>query len=312
MSPVELMEVDMSTLALFGILSLAPCEPSGAAIDWEDSDLGQTAIVRMKSAPFPHASRANGFKNGDKLFPRDPHYLDNRVVLFIPKGYRPEKRTDLLIYLHGHFNNIHRAMFESRLREQVVASGRNVILVFPEGPKEAPDSGGGRLEEKDGLRHLVEEALDVVAAEKKIRGKALGRVALAGHSGAYRGIAFCLEKGGLEDHVGPVCLLDASYGLQDNFVDWLASRPDARLFSVFTAHLADKNAYLMMHLRKRDVPYVLLDEEEATEAKLAVTRVVFVRTQKLNHNQTVQWLERWLRASPLPPRPGVVSSHPAE
>ncbi len=302
----------MSTLAFLGILCVASHEPTGAAIDWEDGELGQTAIVRMRSAPFPHASRADGFKSGDKVFPRDPHYTDNSVALFIPKGYRPEKRTDLLIYLHGHFNNIHRAMFECRLREQVVASGRNVILVFPEGPKESPDSGGGRLEEEGGLKHLVEEALDVLVAERKIPGKELGRVALAGHSGAYRAIAFCLERGGLEDHVGPVCLLDASYGLLDNFVDWLAGNQDARLFSVFTAHLADENVYLMTHLRTLKVSYELLDEEDASEAIIQRARVAFVNTQKLNHNETVRWLERWLRASPLPPRPGAVSSHPAE
>ncbi len=292
------------------IVLAGACSATAAPATWETSDLGQTAIVPMNSAPFPHASRADGFKNGDKLFPRDPHYADNSVALFIPKGYHPEKRTDLLVYFHGHLNNVRKAMVDFKLREQVVASGRNVILVFPEGPKDAPDSGGGRLEEKDGLKHLVEEVLDTLVAEKKILGKQLGRVALAGHSGAYRAISCCVEKGGLEDHVGPVCLLDASYAQLDAFADWVARKPDARLFSIFTAHLADENVYLMTHLRKRGVAYELFDEGDATEAVLAKTRISFVNTRKLNHNQTVQWLERWLRASQLTPTPASRPSSP--
>jgi len=302
----------MSTLALLGVLFAIPCEPAGEPIRWDISKLGQTAIVRLNNAPFPHASRADGFKSGEKLYPRDPHYTDNSVALFIPRGYEPRKQTDLLVYFHGHGNNIRKALVDFGLREQVVASGRNVILVFPQGPKDAADSGAGKLEEKDGLEHLVHEALDVLAADGKVRGKELGHVALAGHSGAYRAIAFCVERGGLEEHIGPVCLLDASYALLDNFVDWLAREPDARLFSIFTAHLAEENVYLMTHLRRRNVSYDLLDEEDATEAVLAKTRVILVSTQKLKHNQTVQWLERWLRASQLPPRPGAVSSQPAE
>ncbi|NLE58969.1 MAG: hypothetical protein GX616_11455, partial [Planctomycetes bacterium] len=70
----------MSTLALLGVLFAIPCEPAGEPIRWDISKLGQTAIVRLNNAPFPHASRADGFKSGEKLYPRDPHYTDNSVA----------------------------------------------------------------------------------------------------------------------------------------------------------------------------------------------------------------------------------------
>lgn len=294
----------MHKVVTITVLIVACSVASAAAITWEAGDLGQTAIVPMNSTPYPHASRADGFKNGGKVFPRDPHYVDNSVALFIPKGYRPGKRTDLLVYFHGHYNNIRKALADFRLREQVVASGRNVIMVFPEGPKDAGDSGGGRLEEKDGLKRLVEEVLDTLAADGKIPGRELGRVALAGHSGAYRAISFCVEQGGLPEAVSEVGLLDATYDRLDAFVDWVAKKPDARLFSIFTDHLAGENVYLMTHLRKRNVPYELFDEEDITEQVLAKTRITLVNTRKLKHDQTVQWLERWLRAGGPPAEHG--------
>lgn len=286
----------MTKLTVLALLTTGSPAAIAQPVTWESTEVGQTAIVRMRNAPYPHPSRADGFRSGDKVFPRDPHYVDNSVALFIPKGYQPQKRTDLLLYFHGHSNNIRKAMTDFRLREQIVASGRNLILVFPEGPKDVPDSGGGKLEEKDGLRRLVEEVLGTLATDKKIPGTELGHVALAGHSGAYRVISFCVEQGGLPDAVNEVGLLDASYDRLDAFVDWTARKPDARLFSIFTDHLADENVYLMTHLRKRKVACELLDEEDATEVILSKTRITFVHTRKLKHNDTVQWLERWLRA----------------
>ncbi len=62
----------MSTLALFASCPSHPVS-LGAAIDWEDSELGQSVGCQDEVLPhFTHASRANGFKNGDKIFPRDP------------------------------------------------------------------------------------------------------------------------------------------------------------------------------------------------------------------------------------------------
>jgi len=263
---------------------------------WEQSDFGFTAIFPMANAPYPHASRENGFKNGDTNYPRDPHYVDNSVALFIPKTYRPAERVDLLVYFHGHNNNLRKAFDQYKLREQIVASKQNVILVFPEGPKDAADSGCGKLEEPGGLKRLTDEVLDTLAAEGKIHSKPLGRVLLAGHSGAYRVLSCCVKHGGLEDHVAAVALLDSSYGQLDNFVDWAARRPNGRLFSIFTDHLAAENVYLMTHLAKRGLPYALLDEADAGETDIAKHRLLFLHTQRLKHDETVTWLEKWLRA----------------
>ena len=275
---------------------------SAGAGDWEVNRLGQTAIFQMENAPYPHESRSEGFTNNDKVFPRDPHYVDSSVALFIPAGYRPGKQVDLLFYFHGHYNNVRVALEQHRLREQIISSGKNVILVFPEGPKDAGDSGGGKLEEPEGLKRLADEVLNALYAEGKIPEKRLGKVVLSGHSGAYRTISFCVKHGGLEDHLSEVYLLDASYALLEPFVDWVARNRRARFLSVFTDHLAGDNVFLMTEMAKRGVRYKLLQDEEATPGFLRRNRIVFLPTFTLDHNGTVTWLERWLQTSRLPNR----------
>jgi hypothetical protein len=275
---------------------------SAPAPVWESGEAGQTLIAPMRSAPYPHESRKDGFKARDKAYPREPHYADNSVALFIPKGFHAGETTDVLFYFHGHLNNVRSALGQFKLREQVLASGKNVIMAFPQGPRDAADSGGGRLEEKDGLRRLADEVLARLNADGRIPTRRLGRVLLAGHSGAYRILSFCVQHGGLEEHVSDVALLDSSYAQLDAFVDWAARRPSGRLFSIFTDHLAPENVYLMTHLRERSVPYELMAEQDARDSQVRATRVLFLHAEKLNHNGTVQWLQRWLADTSLPSR----------
>ncbi len=280
-----------STLAAMG-------QTTRPAVQWERGEYGDTAIVPMASAPFPHESRNDGFRNGDAFFPRDPHYVDNSVAIFIPKGFDPSGRTDLLVYFHGHGNNVRKSLESFHLREQIVVGRRNLILVFPEGPKDAADSGGGRLEEPGALAGLVAEAMNLLVAERKVPTGQVGRVYLAGHSGAYRVISFCLQHGGLEDRVAGACLLDATYARHDAFPHWIKRRADARLFSIFTDHLAARNVSLMTALRRMSVPHQLASTDDATGDMLRGERVLFLHAPNLTHDQTVQWLERWLRALP--------------
>jgi hypothetical protein len=292
-----------SLLLLLGTLAAEPASqpailslPSG---QWDKSELGETIIVPMESAPYPHPSRENGFKIEKRVYPRDPHYVDNSVGLFIPHGYRAGPKVDVLVYLHGHLNTVRKALDYYKLREQIVASGRNIILIFPEGPKDATDSGCGKLEDADGLRHLVEESLKTLHTAGKIENESIGRVMVAGHSGAYRGFSFCLERGGLDQQLTDVCLLDSSYANLDKFVDWVVKHPKGRFFSIFTDHLSPENVYLMTHIAKAGQTYTLLIAEDAKDAKddvLAGTRVLFLHTVSLKHDQTVRWLERWLRS----------------
>ena len=172
------------TFLICNNITAAPPEQT-AQIAWETTAEGETAYVPMKSAPYPHPSRANGHTYNKVTYPTDKHYSDSTVGLFVPRKFSRSPKVYLLVYLHGWNNNVRKAIPEYKLREQIVASGQNIILVFPEGPRDAPDSSCGKLEDTNGLKHLVEEALATLHTAGKIDEPQLGHVLLAGHSGAY-------------------------------------------------------------------------------------------------------------------------------
>lgn len=268
---------------------------------WQDSGIGPTAFFQMKNAPFPHPSRAEGHTYQDKFFPADLHYSDNTVAIYLPAAFDGSEKVNLLYYFHGWGNNVQKALAEFEIREMLARSGRNAALVFPEGPRNASDSTLGKLEDENGIRNLTDEVLETLRREEKIGATAeLGAVILSGHSGAYRGIAFSLHRGGLNDHITEVFLLDASYANLDYFVEWMLGADDRRLLSIFTKHLGGDNAWMMSKLSAADVPYYLrLDGEHAT-AELAENRLSFIYTTKRDHNQAVSILEEFLKASTLP------------
>jgi len=281
--------------------ALAEPASTGASVatTWEKSDLGETAFVPMKSAPYPHPSRDKGFVYNKVTIPREPHYTDSTVGLFVPREYRRGPKVNVLIYLHGWSDNVRHAIGAFKLRERIVASGQNIILIFPEGPRDATDSACGKLEDKDGLKHLVAESLAALHAAGKIKQEKLGHVLIAGHSGAYRGLACCADHGGLDAELAGVCLLDSSYGNLDMFVNWVEKHPKGRFFSIFTDHLAAQNVYLLTHMQKFDEHAKLVIDTDAKDDLLARCRLLFLHTETLKHNDTVQWLERWLRRRKL-------------
>jgi hypothetical protein len=282
-----------------GVAFAAVADKSQYAIEWDRGELGETAFGPMKSAPYPHPSREKGYTYNNVTFPRELHYSDSTVGLFIPRGYHRTPRVDVLVYLHGWSNHVRKAISQYKLREQIVASGKNLVLIFPEGPRDAQDSGCGKLEDKDGLKNLVQESLATLHAAGKIDNEAIGRVLITGHSGAYKGLACCADHGGLDAELSGVCLLDSSYGNLDMFVNWVQKHPDGQFFSIFTDHLAAQNVYLFTHMEKAGARPALKIDSAANEDLLTQSRLVFLHTETLKHDETVRWLEKWLRTRKL-------------
>ncbi|MFH1850907.1 MAG: hypothetical protein ABIA75_01040 [Candidatus Neomarinimicrobiota bacterium] len=269
-----------------------------SAAEWETTAAGRLAVVSMENAPYPDTSRAAGYTRQDEFYPPEIHYCDPSVALFVPAGFQAGQAVDLLFYFHGHGNNLHQALDQFRLREMVAASGRNVIMVFPQGPKDARDSGCGKLESAGGFERLVAEVLDTLTATGIIAEDKIGTIILSGHSGAYKVIGRILHYGGLTAKISAVYLLDASYGQLDVFTDWVAGDKTVRLRSIFTDHLAPENVTIMKNLSRRGIKFTLLAEESVTAADLK-QRVLFLHAANLTHNETVNWLERFLAGSAL-------------
>lgn len=283
--------------------SVVAQDPGGG---WQQDDLGALGFFEMENAPFPHESRAGGHTYREQHFPADAHYSDSTVALFLPAGYEPGPKVDLLFYFHGWGNNVRQSLGQFRLREQVLASGKNVILVFPQGPKDASDSTLGKLEEEGGLARLAEEALATLRDGGMVpAGAALGRVVLSGHSGAYRGIAHGLHHGGLDEHITDVLLLDASYANLDWIAGWHIADPEnRRLLSVFTDHLAPENTRLMAMLSSAGLPFLVRSDDGASPERdlLGAARAFFLHTDQRDHNGAVELLEPFLASTTLASR----------
>jgi hypothetical protein len=83
------------------------------------------------------------------------------------------------------------------------------------------------------------------------------------------------------------------------FVNWVQRHPEGQFFSIFTDHLSAQNVYLFTHMQKADGHPTLEIDTDATDDRLAQSRALFLHTETLKHDETVRWLERWLRTRKL-------------
>lgn len=265
--------------------------------------LGERLTVGMNAAPFPHPKRATGHTYNGTTYPADVHYADSSVAIFLPQGCTPSAIVDVVVYLHGWYNSIDSANAQFRIMEQFAASKRNALLIFPEGPKYAPDSFAGKLEDSCGLQRLLRETLDVLHRTKAIQARA-GNVILAGHSGAYRGIAYMLLRGGVP--VREVWLFDALYGHTEKFTRWIENdrkRLRGRFIAIYTDDGGTKteSEKLLEDLRAWHIPHMATTESTLTQHDLMQSHVIAIHTD-LTHNEVVarrSQFQRYLETSCL-------------
>jgi len=269
---------------------------------WTQTKDGEMILRPFEHAPYPHPSREQGFKGSKQFFPKAGHYDDSTVAVFIPRGYVPGERVNFIVHFHGHMTRLSRVLEIHRLPDQVTASGVNAILIVPQGPKEAADSGCGKLELDPGaFAKLLEEVCIFLKQEGKITSTQIGRVVLSAHSGGYKVTAAVLDHGGMADHITDVLLLDASYGSLEWFAAWCGGASDRRLVSLYTEHLADENKTLMGMLDKTKVDYDRLDEIAIGSEVIKRRKPLFIPTT-LAHNDVPMkkdYLKRLLETSAL-------------
>ncbi|MGE5146739.1 MAG: alpha/beta hydrolase [Candidatus Eiseniibacteriota bacterium] len=199
---------------------------------------GLTFIARLKHAPFPIEDGEDDFFDGrdrktgerfhsgpDGPLPEPRHFRDDRVLFHVPRQFDPARPFALIVYFHGHRTELRRTLLgEHDLARQADESGANVVLVAPQMALDAADSHPGKLAEPEGLDRFLDEAARVLAREAGMERAAVARapVILAGFSGGYRGVAYCLERGGADRRVQGVVLLDAIYGEVERLRAWIS------------------------------------------------------------------------------------------
>jgi hypothetical protein len=269
------------------------------------SDYGELLITQLSSAPFPHPRRAAGHTYQKQLFPADKHYNDSSVALFIPRGFRQTETVDLVVHLHGWWNNIDTTLSKYKLPQQLYESGKNAILVVPEGPRNAPDSFAGKLEDEGGLKRFISDVVEYLFKESRIKSRSVGKIILSGHSGAYHGISFALMRGGMTDAVSEVYLFDALYGQTEKYARWVDRYP-GKLVVIYTdsGGTKEETETLMEDLDGWKIPYRAQEERAIVPADLRDNRLIFIHTD-LEHDMVVSarmQLREYLKGSRLPNR----------
>jgi hypothetical protein len=269
------------------------------------ADIGTMIVTTSDHTMFPSEKRAKGHTYEGKAYPADVHYSDSTVAIFVPKGFRKGDATNLVFYFHGWRNNVDDTLKQFKVAEQLAASGVNAVLVLAEGPKNSPDSFGGKLEETGVFKGLVDDVLSTLKARGVVETTEPGSIVLAGHSGAYRVMAFILTRGGLTANVKEVYLFDALYGQMEKFAHWVERFP-GKLIDIHTADggTRDPSRDLMDDLRAWDIPFVSVPESAVKPDLLRKNRLIFIDSP-LAHDDVVAKNEQfraYLEASSLPRR----------
>jgi hypothetical protein len=250
---------------------------------------GELIVTQLASAPFPHPKRAEGHKYQGQLYPAKEHYSDNTVGIFVPKGFRETGQIDFIVHFHGWKNNVEGVLRQYQLIEQLTESGRNAVLVVPQGPRNAPDSFGGKLEDPDGFKRFMAEVAATLRQQSALKKKdfAIGQIVLSGHSGGYEVISAIVDRGGLTERVREVWLFDALYAQTDKFLAWI-DRHQGRFIDLYTEHGGTKaeTEQLMARLKQRGTAFFAGKEGEAKPADLQANKLVFLYTD-LPHNDVV-------------------------
>lgn len=260
---------------------------SGQPITERYSELGQFFIPAFSSAPFPHPDRMEGHVYNEEIFSFEEHYNDSSVAIFIPKGFKKSAKTDFVFYFHGWGNNIDKSCKKFNLIEQFSESNKNAIFVFPEGPKNSKDSFGGKLQDKDALKRLTNDVATYLVERGKIETTEIGSIVLAGHSGAYKLISFCLEHGGVTSNISDVILFDALYWNVEKYISWIENY-DGRFINIYTNNGGTKkeSENMMKYFDSTDTAYKNIDEVDLELDDLSNNRLIFIHSD-LGHSEVI-------------------------
>jgi hypothetical protein len=238
---------------------------------------------------FPEAERLNGSIYDSVIYDFASHYSDSSILIVAPDTFRESNNAvDILFWFHGWHNNIDTALNYYHLASQFIASKRNAVLVLAEAAKNAPDSYGGKLEQSDAFKNLLNDVLQNLRKNKIISSSCkAGNIILAGHSGAYRVIAYMLENGGVVVH--EVDLFDALYSQTDKFMDWIKKDPANKFINFYTDNgggTKEVSEQMMDELKKQNFSLIFIEENNLRPAMLRSSKIIFIHTTRA-HNDII-------------------------
>jgi hypothetical protein len=246
---------------------------------------GTVLRLSIKNSLFPDTLRHVGHQYSGKIYPFQGHYDDSTVLVFIPNYFKANKKTSVVVHFHGWFANVDSVVRKFQLIEQFHMSMRNAILVIPQGPKNAPDSYGGKLEREGGFKLFIQEILTELKNRKITPSVFSDKIVISGHSGAYRVMAHVLLHGGLP--VQEVFLFDGLYGQIEKFGHWL-THTKGRFINIYTTDggTLQESKNLIMDFKAWHIPFSATEDSKITDEMLRDNRILMIYTP-LTHNQVI-------------------------
>jgi len=236
-----------------------------------EAGLGRYLVGPFTNAAYPDPSRAKGHRYQGVLYSAATNYSDRTVCMFIPNGFRATDKVDFVVHFHGWRHSVAMTLPEYQLPEQFSASGRNAILIVPQGPYMSPDSGGGKLETTNGFKRFMDEAMTKLKADGICSNDAMiGDIILSSHSGGYETVASILARGGLSGQIRDVWLFDSLYAFDDVFLGWAAGT-QGRFLDIYTDHGGTKedSESVIATLRQQGKALIATNDVSVTPAELA-------------------------------------------
>ncbi|CAN5446314.1 hypothetical protein BH09BAC6_BH09BAC6_04470 [soil metagenome] len=243
--------------------------------------------IRSSNTSFPDTGRARGHTYNNKFFSTEDHYSDNTVLIVAPKKLDAGKTVDLVFWFHGWNNNVDNSAAYYELTKQFIASKRNAVLVLAETTRDAPDSYGGKLENKGVFRSLVADVVKSLIKQQLIPGKcAPGHILLGGHSGAYRVMARIIANGQMS--IDEAMLFDSLYGETDKYMAWIKADGSHRFIHLFTNNggTFDESHNMVKQLAGAGIKYKEIEESALSPAELNYNAILFIHSLK-EHNDVV-------------------------
>jgi hypothetical protein len=250
-------------------------------------DTSEFRLIHFTSphTSFPDTGRAYGIMYDSVVYGSAEHYDDSSVLLVIPHRLKHTEKIDLIFWFHGWRNNIDTAAEFYKLTRQFIASRRNAVLVLSETARNAPDSYGGKLEQPGMFKALVLDVMNELKKDGFVTNMAEpSRILIAGHSGAFRVIAYILQNGQVP--VQEVFLFDALYGQTDKFLSWLNEDRSHHFIHWYTNHgggTDEMSEVMMLQLKEQHIDFAITEENAITKKIIKNNRVLFVHSPR-EHN----------------------------
>lgn len=208
------------------------------------------------------------------------------VHVWRPRGYQRET-AEIVLYLHGFYTDVDKAMLEHQLATQFRDSGKNALFIVPE----------VRSWRTDALLWTdLEELLLLVEKRTRLKRPA-GGITVVGHSGGYKNVAEFLKH----EALSRVVLVDGLYGNDDDFKKWLEAASGVHQLVLIGF---DTQQHTEWFLRKQpaavrldDLPY-LFDE---LPTAIARAHVLYLQDERFDHmglvtsGRLLPWLLHVLR-----------------